>query len=187
MAERGSTGLCPDSTLADLVASLGVDRGSAQRELDRTLSSYPGDPRLHFLKGSMLAAGQDYAAACVAMRHAVDLAPDYAVARFQLGLLLLSSGEPYAAQEAWGPLHGLATENPLRIFAGGLTHLIGDRFDDAVRELERGISLNRENVPMNNDMQLVIDEIRRRRAEGDVAFSSVDILLRQAALKSTRH
>ncbi len=190
MAERSNGTLCPDDRLSGLVLALGADRARGLRDLDSMIASFPADPRLHFLKGSMLASSQDYAAARTAMHHAVELAPDYAVARFQLGLLLLTSAEPYAAQEVWGPLHALPDDNPLRIFVAGLTHLIADRFDDAVLDLERGIVLNRKNAAMNNDMQLIVDEVRRRRGaqkEDGAAFSSVDILLQQAALKSTRH
>jgi hypothetical protein len=123
------------------------------------------------------------------MRRAVDLAPDYAIARFQLGFLLLTSGEPHAAQEAWGPLHALPESNYLNIFVRGLCHLIRDEFDDTVRLLQEGIDRNTENAPMNADMQLIIDEVRRKQAAGGIgaAVSAVDQLLQQSALRSTRH
>ena len=124
------------------------------------------------------------------MRHAVDLAPDYAIARFQLGFLLLTSGEPHAAQEAWGPLYALSTDNYLRLFVLGLCHLIRDEFADAIRVLQDGIALNRNNPAMNRDMKLIIDEVRAKINEqggGETPVSSVDFLLQQAALKSTKH
>ena len=181
---------CPQDKLSSLMAVFGSDETRAMRELDTLLGAYPRDARLHFLKGSLLAGRQDYAAARTAMRHAVDLAPDYAVARFQLGFLLLTSGEPYPAQEAWGPLHALPADHYLRIFVDGLTHLIRDEFADAIRLLQEGIKRNRENLPMNRDMQLIIDEVRGKmsaQASGEAPVSSVDMLLQQAALKSTKH
>ena len=178
--------LCSEARLSALLAAAAKDEARATGELTALLLDFPSDPRLHFLKGSFLAGKQDYAAARMAMRRAVDLAPDYGIARFQLGLLLLTSGEPYAAQEAWGPLHGLAAEHYLRLFVEGLCHLIRDEFGRAIQSLEEGIARNAENPAMNRDMQLVIDEINRKRSDSGGA-SSVDLLLQQAALKATRH
>jgi tetratricopeptide (TPR) repeat protein len=187
--ERTNSQLCPDAELTALMESI-RSAASAPGALDAPLSRYPQDARLHFLKGSLLAGEQDYAGARIAMRHAVDLAPDYAVARFQLGLLLLSSGEPHAAQETWGPLHGsLPPNHYLRIFVSGLTHLIRDEFDDTVRLLSDGISRNRENPAMNGDMQRIIDEVRARPRETSSGkpMSSVDFLLQQSAFKDKSH
>lgn len=180
--------LCPDANLSALVAALGADETRAMREIDGELAAYPGDPRLHFLKGSMLASRQDYAAAREAMRQAVDLAPDYKLARFQLGLLILTSGEAYAAQETWGPLHALPDGDYIKLFVDGLCHLIRDDFPETIRLLEQGMAHNTEIAPMNRDMQLIIDEVRAKmRGDGGSAASSVDLLLQQAALKASRH
>lgn len=180
--------LCPDNRMTALVAGIQKNAKSGMRDLEAMLVEYPDDPRLHFLKGSLLAGREDYAAARASMRHAVDLAPDFAVARFQLGFLLLTSGEPHAAQEAWGPLHALPADNYLHLFVRGLTKLVHDEFEDTIGLLTEGIARNRENAPMNNDMQMIIDEVRRKLTEkGGTAVSSVDLLLQQARLKSTRH
>jgi tetratricopeptide (TPR) repeat protein len=188
MTNTEAHGLCPADKLQALIVQ--GDAGDGARRLDDLIAAYPGDARLQFLKGSQLAGRGDYRAARAAMRRAIDIAPDYVVARFQLGLLELSSGEPIAAQETWGPLHGLPRENFVRLFVEGLCHLIRDDFADAVRYLQDGIALNRENAPMNRDMQLVIDEIRLKQKNGQAgepAASSVDLLLQQAALKSRKH
>jgi tetratricopeptide (TPR) repeat protein len=178
--------LCPEAELKAVIAAFSAAPSSAMPGLDRLLSAYPGDPRLLFLKGSMLAAGQDYAGAIALLRRAVDAAPDYAIARFQLGMLLLTSGKPYDAQEAWGPLHGLPPAVYLRRFVDGMCHLIRDEFEPCVHALQEGIAANTENEPLNRDMQLVIDEVRSRQS-GSGPVSAVDMLLQQAALKSTRH
>ena len=94
---QGQNTLCPEDRLLALVGVLGEDEASGMRQLETLLSNYPGDPRLHFLKGSVLAGNQDYVAARDVMRRAVDLAPDYPIARFQLGFLLLTCGEPHAS------------------------------------------------------------------------------------------
>jgi Flp pilus assembly protein TadD len=179
-------GRCPDERIKELVADFAATGGA---ELDEALRQWPGDPRLHFLKGSQLAARQDYAGARIAMRRAVDIAPDYAVARFQLGLLLLTCGEPYAAQEALGPLHSLAPDHYLHLFASGLSSLIRDDFEQASDLLRRGMSRNGENPAMNRDMQLIVDQLRQKMDEGigTGPASPVDQLLQQAALKAGKH
>jgi len=185
----GQTTHCPDERLSALVASVTADARMGMQQLEETLRAYPGDARLHFLKGSLLAGDQDYAGARAEMRRAVDLAPDYAVARFQLGFLLLTSAEPYAAEEAWGPLHALPEGHFLRLFVEGLSALIRDRFSDTIRLLQDGIARNRENPAMNRDMQLIIDEVRKKRDADPAggAASTVDLLLQQAAIKASKH
>jgi tetratricopeptide (TPR) repeat protein len=181
---------CPDDILLGLVERLSGDGESGAKELSKLLRSYPNDARLHFLDGSLLAGAQDYDAAQMAMRRAVELSPDYGLARYQLGFLLLSRGEAHAAQEAWGPLHGLPSDHFLRLFADGLTHLIHDRFEDAIIRLEEGIAANDLVEPMNNDIRLIIAEAKVKLAEGvqgETVTSSAHLLLQQAALKSTRH
>lgn len=190
MASQTTNQLCPQERLNAITAAFASDQSAALREVDLSLRDYPGDPRLHFLKGSLLAGQQDYAAARTAMRRAVEIAPGYVLARFQLGFLLLTSGEPFAAEETWGPLHALPEGHYLRFFVDGLIALIHDRFDETVRLLEDGIARNREIQAMNRDMQLIVDEIRRRPAPGAPGgnlASSVDILLQQAAIKANRH
>jgi predicted Zn-dependent protease len=189
MADHTAQHLCPADKLTSLIAAVSDDEARGTRDLDSLLREYPGDPRLHFLKGSLLAGRQDYASARTSMRQAVDLAPDYTIARFQLGFLLLTSGEPHAAQEAWGPLHALPADNYLRVFVNGLCHLIRDEFNDTIRLLQDGMARNRDNPALNRDMQLIIDEVSRKLGgkDGDAPLSSVDFLLQQAALKGTRH
>jgi tetratricopeptide (TPR) repeat protein len=181
--------LCPDERLAECVAVIQGDPQDGMIRLENLLVEFEGDPRLHFLNGSLLAGAKDYAAARVAMRRAVDLAPDFAIARFQLGFLLLTSGEPHAAQEAWGPLHGLPRDHYLHHFVLGLCHLIRDEFSAAIAELQEGIGRNAENPPLNNDMQLIIDEVRRKddTIGSEAPLSSAQSLLQQASLRNTRH
>jgi tetratricopeptide (TPR) repeat protein len=188
--------LCPESRLADLIAKLQDDDAHGLAETSVLIAAFPDDPRLQFLQGSLLAAKQDYAGARAHMRKAVDLAPDYAIARFQLGFLLLTSGEGHAAQEAWGPLHALPPDNYLRLCVEGLVEMIHDNFGPAIGKLEAGIAANDENPPLNNDMRLLIAEMRNRPAPRadepgvnavEAPLSSAQALLQQAALKATKH
>jgi tetratricopeptide (TPR) repeat protein len=153
-------GLCSDEEIGELMTAMQADDGSDLAATDRLIGRYPDDPRLHFLRGSILAGIGRSIEALPALRRAVDLAPDFAIARFQLGFFQLTSGEAADALGTWGPLAFLPDDHYLRIFVGGLTHLIRDEFADAIEQLEKGIALNSENPPLNRDMQLIIDQTK---------------------------
>ncbi|HLZ04895.1 MAG TPA: tetratricopeptide repeat protein [Bradyrhizobium sp.] len=185
---------CPDADIAQLLGLAGTNDAELAARVVDLIRAYPSDERLHFLEGSLLAAGRDYEAAAKAMARAIELAPSFAIARFQLGFLQLTSGRPDAARATWASLRHAQGEDPLRFFVEGLDHLIRDEFDEAIRLLERGMAVNTQNAPLNHDMGLLIGEMRARQAGvggddgGDVSVASAaQQLLQQAALKSTRH
>lgn len=153
------TDLCGDAELQALMAAVERDGGDDLVQVDRLLARHPDDPRLHFLRGSILAGIGRSIEALAALKAAVALAPDFAIARFQLGFFQLTSGEAGEALSTWGPLALLPTDHYLRLFVGGLTFLIRDEFPDAVAHLRRGMAANTENAPLNRDMQLIVDRV----------------------------
>jgi tetratricopeptide (TPR) repeat protein len=187
----GSPKLCDDQTLQDLVSAIESGAMDEIEKADQLLSEYPEDGRLHFLRGSLLAGIGRSIEALSSLRKAVELAPDMAIARFQLGFFLLTSGDPADALSVWGPLALLPEGHYLRFFVGGLTHLIRDEFGDAVRVLEEGIAVNEENPALNSDMRLIVDQVFRLReggqGDGDDEVSATTMLLGQFAPNRTRH
>jgi tetratricopeptide (TPR) repeat protein len=153
--------LCDDATLNDLVAALQSGAKDDIERTDRLIAEYPDDGRLHFLRASMLMEIGRSIEALPAFRKAVELAPDFVLARFQLGFFLLTSGDAAEALSVWGPLALLPADHYLRLFVGGLTHLIRDEFTDSVRLLREGITLNAENPPLNRDMALIIEQVEQ--------------------------
>lgn len=105
------------------------------------------------------------------LQRSVDLAPHHALARFQLGLLQLTSGLPDLAEAAWAPLEALDPTEPqaasLQAFRRGLCHLIRDEFAATIDELERGMSLNVENPALNANMQRMVDAVRVALSRSD--------------------
>ena len=95
------------------------------------------------------------------MEAAIALDPTFAIARFQLGLLWLSSGVPDKALQTLQPLEELGEQNELTHFGRGLIHLMRDEFAETVHCLMRGIALNTANPALNADMQKIIDEINQ--------------------------
>jgi tetratricopeptide (TPR) repeat protein len=184
------TTMCPDDELQDLMAAMQSDDRDELAKADRLILAYGDDARLHFLRGSMLAGIGRPIEALSSLRRAVDLAPDFAIARFQLGFFQLTSGEAADALSTWGPIALLPDRHYLRFFVGGLTHLIRDEFDETIARLQEGIAVNEENPALNNDMQLIIDQVRavqeaNRAAapsaagEGDGSASATSFLLDQ--------
>ena len=161
------TQMCGDDDMATLMATIAADDSDEIAQVDRMLMRYPDDPRLHFLRGSILAGIGRPIEALAALKTAVALAPDFAIARFQLGFFQLTSGEAGDALGTWGPLALLPDGDYLRLFVTGLTHLIRDEFAQAIAALEAGIGVNEENLPLNRDMQLIIDKVGAIPAPGD--------------------
>lgn len=184
--------LCPDEALLETLALAGQDEASALTRIAALLEAHAGDPRLHFLKGSLLAAGQDYAAARSAISHALVLAPDYAIARFQLGLLELSSGDAEAADTTLRPLAEQDGGDALALFARGLRHLARDELDQAESLLREGIACNREHPLVSGDMEKILAGIEESRAkvalsQPEDSLSAAHMLLQQDAAKSSKH
>ena len=178
------TRLCGDAEMQEILGLADADTMAGVAAIDQALISYPGDSRLHFLKGSMLIGEKRFIAAHSALTLAVQHDPDFHLARFQLGFFELTSGEAATALATWQPLHALPPENFLRIFVDGLEHLIADRFEACIASLNSGISCNTENVPLNTDMQLIISRCEEllgqsgsASGDSDGAVSATSLLL----------
>lgn len=177
--------LCDEANLQELVRAMqsGDDRQLARA--DALLARHPDDARLHFLRGSILASAGRFIEAHQALSRAVQLAPDFAIARFQLGFLQLTSGETNNALETWGRLDNLADGHYLRKFVDGLRCLIRDDFAGVIEALRAGIALNSENPPLNRDMQMIIDRCIPLAAQtaGEAPVSETSLILQQFSQK----
>lgn len=178
-----ATELASDADIAALVAAIGGDDEGDLASIDALLKTHPEDPRLHFMRGSVLAGRGRAIEAHAAMSRAVEIAPGYALARYQLGFFELTSGEAERALSTWGPLLVLPEDNYLRRFVEGMTYLIRDEFAPAIASFGAGLRLNRENEPMNGDIRLLIAECRQlaekgaQGAAGDEEVSATAMLL----------
>jgi len=178
--------ICPQSELDNLVTTLQGDSRDQLAQCDGLIDRYPEDARLHFLRGSVLASIGRPIEAMPALKKAVQLAPEFAIARFQLGFFQLTSGEAADALATWGPLALLPGDHYLRLFVGGLTRLIRDEFEEAAELLQAGIAANQENLPLNNDMRMIAEQVAQLiKGDGDGAdeesASATSLLLGQFA------
>jgi hypothetical protein len=151
--------LCDDDRLQAVVGTIEQDSEAGLEAIERALAEFPEDARLHFLRGSLLIGARRFVEAHSALELAVSLAPDFQIARFQLGFFELTSGEAEAARVSWAPLKQvLSASHYLAEFVSGLEALIADRFADCIAALSRGIAANSENPPLNHDMELIIEK-----------------------------
>lgn len=181
---------CPDMLLAEAIELAGNDDAAGRERVAALLGDYSSDPRLHFLYGSLLAAEGRYEEARMSMRRSVELAPDYEIARFQLGLLELSSGDAAAADLTLDPLADSHSEAALPLFARGLRHLARDELAAAADLLRRGIARNHDHPLVSRDMELIIARIEEGgtgRDESGEPVSAAHLLLQEYAAKSTKH
>jgi tetratricopeptide (TPR) repeat protein len=187
MNQIENEGLCPDEPLNAVLNQLKTDDMGGLATLARLVGDYPLDPRLHFLKGSILAGLQRYDEGRLAMAKAVEMAPDFSLARFQLGFLDLTSGRAADAIGVWQPLQALPEDDPLRLFSTGLTYMAADQFDEATQLLKEGMALNTANPLINTDMQLIIDEMGVRASQPPTAPNQIAEKEEEPAPASATH
>ena len=128
--------------------------------LRAAISRDPGNAELRYLLGAELAERREYPEAVLQMRSALDIDPKLHFARLQLGLLYLTMSQPANSLEIWKPLEDLDENAALKAFKRGLEALIRDDFGACIGFLQQGISLNKQNATLNDDMSQLIDRVR---------------------------
>lgn len=163
------TNQCDESQLQALLDLYKTEAPERIGATEALIGAFPEDARLHFMLGSTLIGEGRLIEGHAALARAVELAPDFAIARFQLGLFQLTSGEADNALGTWGRLDRLAEGHYLRRFVDGLRALIRDEFSQCIEHLRAGIALNTENAPLNTDMGLIIGKCEEIQAAGQTS------------------
>lgn len=170
---------CDDETLNRLAQMMASADSSASNMIDTLLGRYPNDPRLGFLHASLLVSSGQLVAAHAAFARTLQLAPDFALARYQYGFFLLTSGEVDRALEVWGPLDQLPDGNYLRHALEGMRSLVRDDFASMHRHFSLAIQTNTENEPLNHDLRLLMTQIsaatQAHAAEAEPLGSSLTV------------
>ena len=115
----------------------------------------------HFLAGSEHANAGNIDLAEAAFARALLLSPDFALARYQLGLLQFSTQRPAVALLTWQPLFALPSADPLGHFVRGFEALSRDSFDEALAHYREGLACNDINQAMGADIQRVVAAVER--------------------------
>lgn len=120
--------------------------------LKQAVEVEPDHAKAHYLLGAEHAQIGMHERAMDEMQRALSIDPELDAARFQLGLLQLTSRKADAAKATWQGLERLGPDHYFVLFKTGLEHLAKDEFDDCVRCLRDGIARNAANAPLNGDM-----------------------------------
>ncbi len=137
-------------------------KNDTQTALDLFMSAAkmePSSPIPHFLMAAEYMEIGELAKAEACYAQTLLLNPELAIARFQFGLMLLTSERTAMALLTWEPLLKLSNDNSLRLFAEGFANLITSEHAKAKECFEQGIINNTENIPLNLDIQRVLGNI----------------------------
>ena len=154
-------------------------------ELEEAVRRDPRNADLRHLLAAHYAQAGQYESASTEFREVLALQPAAHVARFQLGLLELTMGRPAAAIDLWAPLEALPAGAALKWFKHGLEALIQDRFAQCADCLRQGIAANQGNLPLNDDMRLILAKLPREKT-GDTARDA-DVRTDFSLYGSARH
>jgi len=148
------------STLQDAIsASSQGDSAAALELLSQAAAEQPRSGIPYFLMGAEYAKLGEIDKAEAGFANALLLQPELVVARYQLGLLQLSSARAAIALLTWQPLLQLDESSPLPHFVRGFEALAHDKFMDARQHFEAGLARNVDNPAMSQDIQKVIQKM----------------------------
>jgi tetratricopeptide (TPR) repeat protein len=140
------------------------DRNESDRAIEllkRAIEVDPNEARAHYMLGAEHAQIGLFDRAMADMSKALELDSQLDAARFQLGLLQLSSRQPEAAEQTWRSLDELGEEHFFVLFKSGLLALARDDFATCLDLLRRGQAANAVNEPLNRDMQKIVAQVEQ--------------------------
>ena len=92
-------------------------------------------------------------------RKTVQMAPDFPIARFQLGQMCLVKGDAAGAAAILAPLAGLPANLALSHYAKGLIAAAGESASEAILHLQDGLACAQDIPALAGDMRGVIDRL----------------------------
>lgn len=151
-----------DRLLAEGLAASGRgERDSALALFQRASEADPASALPHFLVASEQASAGDFAQAELAFASALLLAPGFALARYQLGLLQFSSNRAAVALLTWQPLFALPEGEPLLHFVRGFSALAQNALSESVAHFRSGLACRPENPALSSDILQVVEAVER--------------------------
>lgn len=147
-----------NSILQDAMsASAQGDSTTAFDLLSQAASELPNSGIPHLLMGAEYAKLGEIDKAEAGFANALLLEPGLLIARYQLGLLQLSSARPAIALVTWQPLLQLDDSSPLPHFVRGFEALAHDQFAEARGHFEAGLVRNVDNAALSQDIRKVLE------------------------------
>ena len=167
-----------DRLLAEGLAASRDQRTEAALDLFAQASALrPASGVPHFLIGSEHASAGRMDEAEAAFANAVLLAPEFALARYQLGLLHFSSQRAALALVTWQPLFELPDADPFGHFVRGFAALAQDAFAEALQHLQRGLACEAGNPAVAEDIRKVVVAVEALAARSEPTPDAAHVLL----------
>jgi tetratricopeptide (TPR) repeat protein len=160
---------------AGIAASQSGDVDAALIAFHRALASTPANALTYFLIGSEYAGSGQTDLAETALMTAVVLSPKFQLARYQLGLLQFSSGRAGLALGSWEPLLDLDSNSHLASFVRGFAALATDDFAAARSHFSQGLSLNKDNLAVSEDIRRLLARFPDAHSSGTADGSARDV------------
>ncbi|PRC93923.1 tetratricopeptide repeat protein [Solimicrobium silvestre] len=142
-----------------LAASLQHQSEIAVNILNELLHRDPYHARARHLLGAEYAQAGNIDNALLELFTALELNPAMPLARFQLGLLLLTCARVDDAVNVWMPLDQLGNEHVLNRFRVGMLQMVQGNFEHARQLLATAMAENTELPELNKEMAIVIETI----------------------------
>lgn len=133
----------------------------------------PGWYLAHFLLGSEYAAAGDQGAAEACFAQTVLLAPEFHLARYQLGLLQFSGGRPHVAMVSWASLQLLPPDQPFPHLVDAFTALMSDQLHEARAQFMAAVPLAR-NAGLEADIGKLIARLDEQAGAGAMARAAAE-------------
>jgi tetratricopeptide (TPR) repeat protein len=144
-----------------------VDAGDfelAMVRLKALVGAEPDNAMAIYLLATVHAGMGMHARAVSEMVSVLELEPDFHVARFQLGLILLAHGQGADTMAAWEHFQGLGEDDCFFLFRRGVEYFLLDQLDESVRDLKAGILANEHYESVVEDMVSILEEVQTRQA-----------------------
>jgi Flp pilus assembly protein TadD len=154
----------PETLQRALEASTRDDTDNALRLLHQAAAETPSSALPQFLLGAELAQLGRIGEAEAAYANAVLLAPQFNIARYELGTLQFTSGRAALALVTWQPLLNAPDTDSLKLFVRGYAELAQDAFDAALDWFNRGMAANTANEALNANIRLLVAGVDKARA-----------------------
>jgi tetratricopeptide (TPR) repeat protein len=136
------------------------DVGVAETQLRAAVALRPESHQAHYLLGATLAQVGRSVDAENSFLACLGVAPEFGIARFQLGLLQIVGSRLDHGCATLRPLTFLGEDDYLKWFAKGLIELVGNDRNAAVESLERGLALNQQIPALNHDIRGILSRLQ---------------------------
>jgi tetratricopeptide (TPR) repeat protein len=169
-----------EALLASALAQLSVSEPiGAMKIAHSAVAVAPENASLRFLYGSMLAGSGRPEEALEHLVEAVVLKGAKPVMFFQLGMLQYFNGRVEEARQSWGAIKPEEVDPDLACYVRAMQAISASRRDDALFELRAGLGKPSSNLPLTENMRVLLESLESEKIVGTDADAKQHVLVGQ--------